>query len=670
MSAKKTSCCVILLLVIAVCLVPTACYRTGEKIGVLYVIHGGQDTSEAQFMWDATIQQFVYDPNHTVYKAIIWNPNAWPLVLHQEVAAKYLRKFDFCYERIGGTDPYRDIIANSLDHIKAELDKNRAGITFEVDWTAYIVPDQISQLPNPRYLFYDPEGTGNDVTYCGEDEPDGLWPGCDPNRYDVDGSVDRMLKKNVSKIFLVDLAVGGVRFYKPHYVYQMAKRRVNEWNDENGSSVSLLWINDFSNVMDRSYPEAPEGWTPSLGLDVEGFKDRHVLLNGSPNPVAEDPDLAALHVEGIEARMSDMISDAETGVILFNHAIKNNGEVYDPKINDTITISENIKSELLRRHPDMDPANIIGSYEGNAELNPENGIVEVHRGMRGEDRGYGHLYESEKEMPDEPWGYRNWDALEYLKDRGVKHIVIGFPQIVLDSVLNLVELPNEVAREIGYKTWAGSEDFNQFPGVGHPFAEFWGIWVDTECGGEPCCFEMGGCNDGRPYPPPRQAPIDKEMLELDPSLGFDVSDYGHLGYDPSLGPPDPNGPVQDQYTGTWDMWVCPNDDPRVGKLLAKHVLNAAVKPMVYITNGEVEGVETGQAVTWHGHVVTGTPDYAYEWSIKQAGDTDWSSVGENSSSWVWTPGSGETGTYNVRCQVKDAKGGNGEVVWEDFEISD
>jgi hypothetical protein len=45
------------------------------------------------------------------------------------------------------------------------------------------------------------------------------------------------------------------------------------------------------------------------------------------------------------------------------------------------------------------------------------------------------------------------------------------------------------------------------------------------------------------------------------------------------------------------MWLCPNNDPRVGKLLAKHVLNAMLNPMVYITNGEVEGVQTGQAVT-------------------------------------------------------------------------
>ncbi len=65
---------------------------------------------------------------------------------------------------------------------------------------------------------------------------------------------------------------------------------------------------------------------------------------------------------------------------------------------------------------------------------------------------------------------------------------------------------------------------------------------------------MGGCNDPlRPYPPPRQTPLNQKMSDLDPSLCFDVSEYGHLGYDPDLGPPDPDGPVQDQYTGTWDF---------------------------------------------------------------------------------------------------------------------
>jgi hypothetical protein len=69
------------------------------------------------------------------------------------------------------------------------------------------------------------------------------------------------------------------------------------------------------------------------------------------------------------------------------------------------------------------------------------------------------------------------------------------------------------------------------------------------------------------------------MSDLDPHLCFDTPEYGHLGYDPAGVQPDPNGPVQDQYTGTWDYYRPPNDDPRVGQMLADHVLN-------YILNEE------------------------------------------------------------------------------------
>ena len=114
------------------------------------------------------------------------------------------------------------------------------------------------------------------------------------------------------------------------------------------------------------------------------------------------------------------------------------------------------------------------------------------------------------------------------------------------------------------------------------------------------------------------------------------------------------------------MYKPADDDLRAGKILAKHVLNAAINPMVYLTNGESEDVEAGESVTWEAHVVTGTPDYTYEWSIKKEGTTDWSTVGGNASSWAWTPGTEDAGTYDVRCTVTDAKGGTGEVVWKEF----
>jgi hypothetical protein len=119
-------------------------------------------------------------------------------------------------------------------------------------------------------------------------------------------------------------------------------------------------------------------------------------------------------------------------------------------------------------------------------------------------------------------------------------------------------------------------DYHTYPEVGHPFADYWGIWVDRTCVVEdveqPCCFTMGGCPDGRPYPPSRQTPVHEPREDLDPSLAFDVSEFGHLGYRAAAGPVDPNRPVQDQYAGTWAIWQPPNDDPEVGRLLADKLL--------------------------------------------------------------------------------------------------
>ena len=225
----------------------------------------------------------------------------------------------------------------------------------------------------------------------------------------------------------------------------------------------------------------------------------------------------------------------------------------------------------------------MGIKEQNPEVvvkPPSFSQLERTRPMRGENLGHAYLYETEELFPEGQWGYLYWDALEYLKNQGVEHIVIAFPQISVDSVLNMVEVPNQMAKEIGYRNWLYIDELQPgtYPGVGHPFADYWGIWVEQQCpvpdqpgSSQPCCFEMGGCADGRPYPPPRLAPATKARDDLDPSLAYDVSEYGHLGYDPALGKPDKTQPVQAQYSGTWAMWDPPNDDPRVGQFLARKV---------------------------------------------------------------------------------------------------
>ena len=57
------------------------CPACDNPIGVLFVVHGGMTTYEDQYMWDASVHQFSYDPNHSVYKFVIWNSSYWPLVL-------------------------------------------------------------------------------------------------------------------------------------------------------------------------------------------------------------------------------------------------------------------------------------------------------------------------------------------------------------------------------------------------------------------------------------------------------------------------------------------------------------------------------------------------------------------------------------------------------------
>jgi hypothetical protein len=293
--------------------------------------------------------------------------------------------------------------------------------------------------------------------------------------------------------------------------------------------------------------------------------------------------------------------------------------------------------------------------------------------MRGEDIAYSYLYGTEKDMPGDEWGYRYWDGLEYLKNRGVRHIVIGFSQVITDSVLTLVEVYNQIGKEIGTKTWLqyNKGDFSSYPEAGHPFAGYWGNWVETECSdgsGKKCCLTMGGCSDGGVYPPPRQTPLDKKLEDMDPSLAFDLSDYGHLGYDPALGPPDPEKPVQKQYTGTWEVYTTPGADKRIGEILARHVLNAAVNPLVYITNGDIESIRAGESVRWKANVVGGTSPFSFEWFYKKKGSDTWLPAGSGSDTWTWTPANDAAGIYSIKCSVRDADNREGEAVRENFTV--
>ncbi len=567
-----------------------------RRIGVVYVFHGGNDASGKRSSWESTLQIFGYDPNSVVYRNVMWNADAWPRILGFGNAPKELGKYAFEYERIGGTDPAQRLTLAHYETLKTELEFREAelGVDFQVDYASWLSDDP-AHLVYPRAIYRPGVAGGAPMRYCGSAgdggiAPDNTWPGCSPNRYDVDGTIERLLAAGVTEIIMVDLTTSGVRFCKTFDVINTARLVTAAFRERSGRTVPVRWVNDPNDLMTRSYPADDPPWTLSLGAAKH---DRRVPIAGSPNPVAADAELAMLHAEGIEARSAPGVDWAATGVLLVNHATREDNESFDPKINDTLVLNANIKRLLLERHRALQADNVVGGWFGRKTENP---LVtprapafnkrERTREMRGENLGDAWLYETD-ELPGGDMGYLYWDALDRLRRNGVRHIVVAFPQIMVDSVLNLVEVPNQVAKEIGYKTWLDFErkDFGKYPQLGHPFADYWGIWVDRMCPvtpgsteKTPCCFTMGGCGDGRPYPPLRTTPPDKLRDDLDPSLAFDVSEYGHLGYDAAKGPPDVNRPVQDQYRGTWSMWQPPNDDPRVGRMVARQVLDLARTP--------------------------------------------------------------------------------------------
>jgi hypothetical protein len=569
-----------------------------KKIGVVYVFHGGSSETGPQSSWDSTMQIFSYDPNSRVYQNVIWNSKVWPSMLRFGNAPKELRKYAFSYVRIGSNDPATGLTLTRYKHLAAALEarEQELDVDFVVDYASWLAPDPSHHI-YPRNLYNPGVEGGSPLTYCGEGMRELIgrdtWEGCTPERYNVDGTAERLIKAGVEEIVFIDLTTSGVRFFKTWDVVNLARQVVARHNSETGADIKVWWVNDPTDLMTESYPETPAGWTLSLG-DFD--QDSSVPLEGRPNPVSSDPRLAEFHIEGIEAQFSPNVPMGETGIILVNHATRLNNQFFDPKIDDTVVLNRNIKNLLQERHPELRAENILGGWFGMKTPNPNVELggrttsrFERTRDMRGENLGDARLYEKRNLFPDGDMGYRYWEALEELKNNGVKQIVVAFPQIMVDSVLNLVEVPNQIAKEIGYKSWLHIDtlDLDTYPNVGHPFADFWGMWVETECAaadgsGErvACCLKMGGCGDDakRPYPPPRQTPLDEVRDDLDPSLAYAVSEFGHLGYDQDRGPPNPEEPVQEQYRGTWTLWTPPNDNPAVGQFLAEKVIDFVTSP--------------------------------------------------------------------------------------------
>ena len=556
--------------------------EAGERVvGVLFVIHGGSEDWTDRGAFDTAAQLFSYDHNSPVYQRFLWDPRVWPRFMQFGNGPKEGLKYRFEYERIGGPSPFYRVTYSQLRGLEKALEaRSKAlGVRFVVDLASWMAADP-KHHPWPRLVYGPGSAEGQPLTYCGPS--DAPWPDCDPERHNVDGPIPRLLAQGVTEILAIDMTVGGARFSKTHDVVSTLRRRLAAEAGEGGDPAPLRWLNDPEDLMRDSYPVQPEGWTRSLGPPAA---DASVSIEQAPNPVVASPQLALLHAEGIAHRFNSDVAEADTGIVLLGHALRRYDEYFDPKINDTLTLHRMIERELLRLYPELKQRRIVGAWAGDMVINdamPESpaGRYERSRPMRGENLGYAALYEQPGVHPAGKWGHRYWEALDYLRSDGVQHIVVAFPQIVAESVLNMVEVPNQIGKEIGYRTWLFYEDgdHDRYPGVGHPFADYWGIWVETECrAGDArvaCCLELGGCADGRPYPPERQTPRDRRRNDMDPSLGYDVPAYGHIGYDPTLGRPSADQPVQQQYGGTWAMWRPPNDDPRMAALMAEFIADA------------------------------------------------------------------------------------------------
>jgi hypothetical protein len=564
-----------------------------EKVGVLYVIHGAGRTQHLSQFFDAAIQMASYDPNSSTYRNTIWQPENWPKVVPLADKARVAsmlglyRRSGFEFTRLGNLQPAIQITEARVASLSRELQRLDATKRreFLVDWVAWITgSDDMEHLPYPRFIYNRDGASEVPMRYCGGPgdggaPPDGRWPQCDPERYNVDGPMDRLLAAGVDRVVLVDTTVGGPRFSKTLDVQQMLRRARDAVLAGSERKVPITWVNDPTGLIAASYPTQPEGWTASMGLPLV---DPKVPLEGRGNPVTDDPRFARIWARGISRAMSDSVAPAETGVLFMAHGIYAGNEAFDPKISDTITLHKNLQATLLEQFPDLRAENIVGGWEGIRQ--EVDGMLQRTRAMRGEDLGHAYLYESDGTMPPGKWGLRYWEALERLKAQGVRHIVVAFTQAINTTTVTQVGLPNQIGKEIGYRNFRPIPDLAipWWPGYDSPFADFWPAGAQLLCqngtgtGGNAdaheCCYELAGCSRGRDYPENRQTPLDKPMSRVDPALVFDVPPFGHLGYDPAKGPPDTNSPVQDQYTGTWSVSVPMDDDPDLARFLAELVL--------------------------------------------------------------------------------------------------
>lgn len=205
----------------------TTIARQRPLIGVAFLVHGGFDKYSDGALWDSTLQIFSYDPNSFVYQKVIWNPAAWQMILQVGNAPKERHKYAFELARIGGHDPAMDYSRAQLADMEKALQtaEDELGVRFITDYMNWI--GDIEHLAHPRAIYYTGIPDGTPVNFCGA-QPDGSggWPNCNPQRYNTDGTIDRMLAAGVEKIIVIDLTTSGVRFFKSNDVIRLSRSEI------------------------------------------------------------------------------------------------------------------------------------------------------------------------------------------------------------------------------------------------------------------------------------------------------------------------------------------------------------------------------------------------------------------------------------------------------------
>ena len=117
-----------------------------QKVGVLYLVHGGHRSINYSNFFDAGIQMASYDENSSTYKNTIWQPENWHRVVPLSAGRQasevlgLLRKSIFKLARAGTIEPVTQVTEAPVVSLQAALDRAAASTNteFVVDWVAWI----------------------------------------------------------------------------------------------------------------------------------------------------------------------------------------------------------------------------------------------------------------------------------------------------------------------------------------------------------------------------------------------------------------------------------------------------------------------------------------------------------------------------------------------------